>query len=290
MPGAVIVANQNTGAGAGSPGVARNDLWQAQAVDLLDGAGGNASWEWTLLDKPPGSAAALTGASTAAAAFTPDLLGTYRVQLITNGGGPGNISIKVFRVRRDLTGVLSGRGWAMPGLGEIDGESNYPGNSRAWAEVFEFITADILNEYRFIPRLPARSIIPGALDKSTVQASFVAVGTLSFDPTAFFAGSSQILRAIVFDTLVAVDPVGGLGLEIRLFNVTDGEVVTSTLLTSTSSVVERKVSVALTVGGAAGNIKNGLRIYEVQLRRTGGGGADNVYCKAAQVNVSHTTI
>lgn len=143
MPGAVIVINQPTGAGAGSPDVARNDLWLSQQIELVVGTGSNSTQEWAILDKPPGSAATLTNDDQPTATFTPDVLGTYRIQLVTNGGGPGNVKIKVLRVRKNSAGVIQKRGWALPGLGEAAGESNYVGNLREWAEVFEFIFADI---------------------------------------------------------------------------------------------------------------------------------------------------
>ena len=40
------------------------------------------SWRWRLLEKPPGSLALLEGATTATPTLTPDLAGTYRVQLV----------------------------------------------------------------------------------------------------------------------------------------------------------------------------------------------------------------
>jgi len=143
MPGAVIVIDQSAGAGAGSPGVARNDLWQGREVSLSIGTGGNTSPHWTLLDIPPGSAAALSSATEITCTFTPDLVGTYRIQLVVNGGGPGNIQTLVARVRRDADGFLSQRGWAYPAKGEIEGESNYGGNTRGWSEALESILEDV---------------------------------------------------------------------------------------------------------------------------------------------------
>lgn len=146
MPGAVIVADQarpGPSISYGTPGVARNDLWVGWLIQLHDGAGGNAQWNWTLLAAPTGSAAQLSGDTTATPTFTPDLPGTYRIMLITQGGGPGNIQILVLRVRYDIGGVLVYRGWALPAFGEQDGESNYNGNAIAWAEPLEFIFADI---------------------------------------------------------------------------------------------------------------------------------------------------
>src|SRR5882672_3425186 len=131
MSGALLVIDQvrpGPTISPGTPGVARNDLWQAQQIQLHDGAEGNSSWQWELLAIPPGSASTLTGATTSSPVFTPDLPGTYRIQLITNGGGPGNIQIKVARVRYDAAGALVNRGWALPAYGEQAGEANYPGN------------------------------------------------------------------------------------------------------------------------------------------------------------------
>lgn len=137
MPGAVIVADQarpGETISHGSPGVARNDLWVGWSVQLLDGAGGNNTYEWSFLTLPPGSAAALSGADgqgvshEASPTFIPDYPGTYRVRFQTNGGGPGNLQIRVFRVRYDDNGDLIDDGWILPAHGEMAGESNYPGN------------------------------------------------------------------------------------------------------------------------------------------------------------------
>lgn len=143
MAGAIIVIDQPSGAGAGSPGVARNDLWKLQQINLSC-ASSNTTYQWDLLDVPPGSGATITGPSTSTPNFLPDLIGTYRIQLITNGGGPGNVQILILRVRYSSVGVLQNRGWAPPAFGEQSGESNYAGNLRGWAEDLEFIFSDAL--------------------------------------------------------------------------------------------------------------------------------------------------
>lgn len=144
MPGAVIIADQTAGAGSGVAGQGRNDLWLTKPIVLTGVLGGNAGPTWSLLAKPPGSAATLSTPTTNVSGFTPDVLGTYRVQFVTNGGGPGNVQILVFRVRFNATGVLAGRGWALPAFGEVAGESNYGGNAAGWAEPLQYIFADIL--------------------------------------------------------------------------------------------------------------------------------------------------
>ena len=144
MPGAVIIADQPAGAGAGVAGQGRNDLWRTRPIVLTGVLGGNATFAWSLLAAPPGSAATLSTPGTNISGFTPDVLGTYRVQFVTNGGGPGNVQILVFRVRYDAAGTLTGRGWALPAFGEVAGESNYGSNAAGWAEPLQYIFADIL--------------------------------------------------------------------------------------------------------------------------------------------------
>jgi hypothetical protein len=52
-----------------------------------------------------------------------------------------------FRVRYDVAGALALRGWALPALGEVPAEDNYPVgmgfNTRGWAEALEYILNDI---------------------------------------------------------------------------------------------------------------------------------------------------
>ncbi len=145
MPGAVIAFDQarpGPSTSSGTPGVARKDLWQNREVTARSTAPGNISYSWAFLDIPPGSAAVLADASTANARFTPDLPGSYRVQLTTNGGGPGNVQILIAAVTFDNAGALTQRGWRLPAFGEVAGEDNFGGQLRGWAEAFEFILAD----------------------------------------------------------------------------------------------------------------------------------------------------
>jgi len=146
MPGAVIVIDQAAppnGAGPGTPGVSRNDLWNGRQVTLHVGTTGNSSYQWDLIWAPVGSAAELDSPLTETCHFTPDMVGTYRFRLITNGGGADNVSILIARVRFSSTGVLENRGWAYPAFGEKDGENNYTTNTNSWAEIIEYIFEDI---------------------------------------------------------------------------------------------------------------------------------------------------
>ena len=151
MPGASIAFNQAANTiPYGTPGVARDDIWQGQPVVCHSALSGNTSTAWSFLDVPPGSGAVLIGANTVSATFTPDLPGTYRIQLITNGGGLGNVMILVIRVRYDGGGGLLGAGLCLPAFGERVGEDNVlippgsgPQNLRGYAPFFEALLAYI---------------------------------------------------------------------------------------------------------------------------------------------------
>lgn len=221
MPGAVITIDQarpGPSTSAGSPGVARNDIWQSWLVTLLDGAGGNQSWEWQLLYIPPGSAVTLAGADgqgvahTSSTTFTPDLHGSYRIRLITNGGGPGNIQILVIRVRFDNTGALIYHGWALPAFGEQDGESNYNGNLVAWAEVFDYIFADIQTR---LTSLEATAFHAGGdLSGSSSSQTVVGIRGGAAPPTPLLADVGKVIAvtaAGVYGLRQGFTPGGDLG-------------------------------------------------------------------------------
>lgn len=143
---ATFTISQPTGAGAGSPGEARRDLWMAQPVLLtaVDVSPGGYEWEFMPGGIPPGSTATLSNADTQQASFTPDLAGSYRVRLIWNGGGPNRVSTKVIRVTKDSSGVATKRGWGFPAFDERPDETNYSGNARGYTPEFELIFEDLL--------------------------------------------------------------------------------------------------------------------------------------------------
>lgn len=67
MAGAIMQIDQVRGSSTsyGTAGVARNDIWTGNQVNLVDASGSpaNTSWTWALLSVPAGSAAVMHNAS-----------------------------------------------------------------------------------------------------------------------------------------------------------------------------------------------------------------------------------
>lgn len=146
MPGAIIAFDQarpGPTTSTGSPGVARNDLWVGWLVTGRITTSGNTSPEWTLLDKPPGSTVTLAGATSLSCTFTPDLPGSYRIQLQVNGGGAGNVQILIAACTFDVAGHLTLRGWRIPALSELPTENNFSGQTRGWDEAVRQIFTEM---------------------------------------------------------------------------------------------------------------------------------------------------
>lgn len=105
---------------------------------------------------------------------------------------------------------------------------------------------------------------------STNNSTFTRMGSRIVDLSPFpttLADGRTLHAAIVFD----FETTAGTA-TIRLQNITDNETVTGTSQT-TSSVANTEVSVSLTIGSSAGNLKTG-KTYEVQLELTGGSALD----------------
>lgn len=146
MPGAIIVIDQDRPGptlSEGVAGVARDDLWVGRVVRLRVGTSGNTTYSWGILDRPQGSGATLQNADTATPSFTPDVPGSYRVQLITNGGGPGNVQVRIAACTFDTAGVSVNRGWRIPAYGETPFEANFGGQARGWSATLDNILSDI---------------------------------------------------------------------------------------------------------------------------------------------------
>lgn len=321
MPGAVIVADQPSGAGSGVPGTARKDLWLSQQINLSVATSGNNTYEWALLDIPPGSAVELSSTTDMAVDFTPDVAGTYRVRLVTNGGGAGNIQILVLRVRFSNTGALVNRGWALPALGESGtSENNYAGNTRGYDEVFEFILNDLepwangltvawngteIGQERTLNVVGGKSPADDSADgrvnlfiEHYVELPFlVGVGsTASASPGQVLGARGIDISKLPGGTKTAyfvatiVSSMSADVAHVELWDVTTGVIVTNASLTNTAAsdktISQTFVSAALTIGVASGNIRSDLvHEYELRCYHTAGSLTDAVTCTNAHLRI-----
>lgn len=269
-----ILANQPSGAGAGTPGVASEDLWVGQAVNLSSTVA-SPPYLWELLDRPPGSASTLSTPTAITSSFIPDVVGSYRIQLTTALG----VFILTYRARFSASGVLLNRGWALPAIGELPNEANYGGNTRSYAQVFESILGDILIELDGFGKYTEIPLSRSDLD--TRFTGFVRAGMFQLDLSKYPATSGIRAREIKLKAIVAASgALDGGGIvpwvcQVRLYDSTHGVVVGgSTIDGPTVNVTTPALvsSAALTVGASAGNLRSDApAIYEVQFRALGAG-------------------
>lgn len=227
MAGAIFIVDQIPGAGAGTAGVPREDLHADKDLQLRAAfPSGVVTYEWSILDSPPGSTGLLDDASdpmpTISAVGTP---GTLQLQLITNGGGPGNVTVQSLGIKSDATGVVvPKRGWRYPAYGETNETDDFAGsNERGWAEAVEVILHD-LEDNAFIVNDSMTFALPGAVQAApmTIGKTRPLVAQMRFDPSVWRHSSSNVQ----------------LRLDVRLFHPTSDHTSDVKLFKKTSPAVQ----------------------------------------------------
>jgi hypothetical protein len=92
------------------------------------------------------------------------------------------------------------------------------------------------------------------------------LGTFQFNPNTFGEQATYLFQATISTSK------GSITGSVQLYNVTDGEAVTGTL--STSSTSPNPESSSLTMGAAAGNLKDTTKTYEARISVTGADASD----------------
>ena len=147
-----IRIDQGSGAGAGTDGQARTNMWLSVLVELFDvGIGVPASRLWTLDDKPPGSAATMLNPTTSVASFTPDVAGTYKITLARDGSVSGdNVKTLVVRVTRSNAGAVLTNIYPLPAFLEIaehsEGIAGQGTSGRGYSPLFDSIATTVSAE------------------------------------------------------------------------------------------------------------------------------------------------
>jgi hypothetical protein len=89
------------------------------------------------------------------------------------------------------------------------------------------------------------------------------VGAFSFNPNNYSLGKATVVFKFV---VVIANGTTPLTTHIKLRNITDAEDVTTSILNIVNSTTQTKYEATLTVGAAAGNLKNtGEKIYECRI-------------------------
>lgn len=131
MAAAAIVIDQ-AGKPAGVAGESRQDLDLLTAVTLSNADDtGVRVWRWSLVSKPPSSTAALSVTTGPVSSFTPDIEGSYLLELQVNGGLAGER-------QRLIAAVLDGNGFRFPAFGEGT-EFNADGNADGYGPALDGI-------------------------------------------------------------------------------------------------------------------------------------------------------
>ena len=142
-----VEIDQPGGAGSGTPGQSRKDLWEGQVCDLVaSGFPGGATFLWALLYAPPGSAATIGSATSSTATFTPDVTHrTFRLSLTVNSGGVGLFVVFLLCSTKNSVGVVVDRAWRTPAFNEQLTDQPFPADVAGYAPDYDNIIQDLLN-------------------------------------------------------------------------------------------------------------------------------------------------
>lgn len=137
--------DQPSGAGTGTAGQSRIDLWEGIALNLscLSPPPG-ATFLWQILGAPLSSSAIIINPTSQVAHFTPDTnLESWRVELTINSGGPGLVFVFILSCAKNNVGVSVLHGWRLPAIDEQTIEQNQGGNVDGWAPDWVTMIRDI---------------------------------------------------------------------------------------------------------------------------------------------------
>ena len=127
-PDTVVITTTNQAPVANAGGDESVEVGEAAQLDgtgSSDPDGDTLTYSWSITAAPPGSTAALTNPTTATPSFTPDVAGTYTIQLIVNDGSVNSPPDTVEITATDDTGggtLTNGRlhSGSIDGPGEVD--------------------------------------------------------------------------------------------------------------------------------------------------------------------------
>ena len=211
--------NQAAGAGAGTPGQSRKDLWQGVPCQLVaTGVPPATAVLWELLYVPSGSSAAITNPTSLTSTITPDVgVRSMRLRLTVGAGGIGNVFVFIMACSFDSTGTLANRGWRTPALNENDGEPDFGAQVDGWLPDYDKIILDLLahgfggvGQIIFVPVI-GPAIVPA--QPGTVYLVDARLGAVTFNTNGIgynlsFGILDQYRQALVHN-ITTLAPTGG---------------------------------------------------------------------------------
>jgi len=296
LPYAKIIITQ--AAVSAAAGVARDD------IDLFSLAGdpvyfsnapngdvGVSSWQWTLIERPPGSVVSLISATSPVCEVQPDAYGAYVVSLRVNGMGDhtdGHAKTMIACRYPDLAPGFHIGDWRAPAFNEGT-LANYGGNALgAQPDIYKFMD-EVRNllmpmywnikaffwEFSFPSHLTARSNLAAP---AWATAGYLPLITAEdpADPLSVYN------RAYFMATLFRNGAAGTA--KVRLYDETNGVMITGTDLTTATGTIDDVLAGPLTIGIAPGNIRmDGPTRYRVDIEITGGTPVDFVEIMRAAI-------
>ncbi len=147
----------------------------------------------------------------------------------------------------------------------------------------------LVDGYGNIPHIPLRMSYQGLSGIQTIATTtYTSIGSLEFNPSQMFAGNLKIARSFSFRTMTQA--TAGVSLQIRLYNLTLGSEVVSSVQTIAAPTNPTRTSSILTF---LTDLPNSFNIYSVQMRIStpvSPGDTDRAFCQSANIIVDYSSI
>ncbi len=278
-----IIQSVGATSGPGVNGTGRDDLVAGEVVTLSDEEGANlgASYLWEFEEYPIGTSPVMVDATTASPTFTVDadasLAGTYKVKCTVNGVESSTELLAV---------ALATTGARIPAF-EEEIEYDGDGNVKGWHTTQTKFMREVDQR---LPQLDSTVVTRIALASAHSHNSDtpLIVGAFTIDPTIY-----DIPKATTVVEFVVIAAVGNSPLvaHASLYNLTDAEAVTSSLVTITDTTDPAEYAQVLTRGAGVNLLKNAARLYECRIYLDAAPGdpeVDTIELFSAELRVTQT--
>lgn len=255
-----IIQTVGASSGPGTPGEGREDLIPGERIDLSDVNNFGGPYFWQIEDAPIGTTPVMLDPFTATPHFfidaDPALCGSYRIKVTHGSSETAKIVIAtpLQRIEARIPSFLERR------------EYNLDANEKGWHEAMtKFMRKTDLILQDPGPGKAGDSLYTnlwtGGRESHNSETPLIA-GAFSLNPADFALANTTVTFKFNVVAAMGVTPLTGY---VQIYNLTDAELVTSSLVTITDNTNPTAFSVTLQVGAAAGKIKEATKLYECRL-------------------------